>query len=168
VSGQRGGLRNGRSPVRITRAYAGRCGSYRCSAADSSDLVCSRTVSQLESGIQLLLTCTCASDGQGLVSCIGESTSTDGCDTVSGFLAYHIPTGATGRTDRCCAVFYPVHERIRNACTTGGTEISDDGAIAVLAFSGDNNWPFAAALAFILMGTTLMGTKPWPFPSRGV
>jgi putative spermidine/putrescine transport system permease protein len=37
----------------------------------------------------------------------------------------------------------------------GGPRFQMMAPLLYWAFSGDNNWPFAAALAFILMGTTL-------------
>jgi len=37
----------------------------------------------------------------------------------------------------------------------GGPKFQMMAPLLYWAFSGDNNWPFAAALAFILMGTTL-------------
>jgi putative spermidine/putrescine transport system permease protein len=37
----------------------------------------------------------------------------------------------------------------------GGPKFQMMAPLLYWAFSGDNNWPFAAALAFILMATTL-------------
>jgi putative spermidine/putrescine transport system permease protein len=92
---------------------------------------------------------------EGIDPRLEEAASSLGAAPSRAFWRIVFPLALPGVTIAAVLCFILCMNAFATPVLLGGPRFQMMAPLLYWAFSGDNNWPFAAALAFILMGTTL-------------
>ena len=92
---------------------------------------------------------------EGIDPRLEEAAASMGAAPCASVLAHGVSAGAAGHAIAAVLCFILCMNAFATPLLLGGPRFQMMAPLLYWAFCSDNNWPFAAAIAFILMGTTL-------------